>query len=297
MGGSPAPKTMGDIVMVYRNNFIAVVKCNNKILREQYNKDQNENVVAIPFNSEYTILLKNKNSRRAFVSIEIDGECITNCGDIVVEPNSSLELERFLDDMYSGNKFKFLKKTKEIAEYRGDRVDDGIIRIEYWYEKEKPVFKYYYPQDFYYNQPKINPWEKIGSGLNPPDNSKWYSTKYGSTSSGSDCLRSFNTSDTTTYYSSTINCCSSLTNNSGFNDSEGVTGKGEVSNQEFSYIYGLEKEDKSEVICIKLCGITKDNKYITKPINVKTKIKCDMCGKTHKSNKQFCDRCGNFIKI
>ncbi len=45
--------------MMYKQNFVVVVKCNGKILREQ-----DSDVVYLPFGAEYSILLKNKDSRR-----------------------------------------------------------------------------------------------------------------------------------------------------------------------------------------------------------------------------------------
>lgn len=276
--------------MVYRNNFIAVIKCNNKVLREQYDKDHDENVVFIPFNEEYSILLKNKDSRRACVSIEIDGECITNAGDIIVPANGEVTLERFLDDLNSGNKFKFLKKIKEIVEHRGDRVDDGIIRIEYWYEKDMP-WKIT-TSDYTYKSAKY-PWEydRIGKGL--LDNSS-KPVRYGEyTTSNID----------STFYSSNLNissmsmACSAPASETCVDyGNEGITGKGEISNQKFSSVYGFLKDDTSSVICIKLRGSTDKHEYIKTPITVETKIKCNMCGKTHKSYIRFCGRCGNFLK-
>ena len=34
----------------------------------------------------------------------------------------------FMEGMVARNKFRFIEKTKQISDYRGDRVDDGIIR-------------------------------------------------------------------------------------------------------------------------------------------------------------------------
>jgi hypothetical protein len=54
--------------VVYTNNFIAVVKHKGRIMRDT------NGVVRLPFGSEYSVLLKNKDSKTAVVRIEIDGE-------------------------------------------------------------------------------------------------------------------------------------------------------------------------------------------------------------------------------
>ena len=54
--------------VAYQDNFAAVIKCDGIILREQ------DKTVKLPFDSEYSILLKNLDSRRALVRIEIDGD-------------------------------------------------------------------------------------------------------------------------------------------------------------------------------------------------------------------------------
>ena len=55
--------------MVYQDKFVVSVKVNGKVLRE-HDKDH----VYLPFGSEYSILLKNLESRKALVTINIDGK-------------------------------------------------------------------------------------------------------------------------------------------------------------------------------------------------------------------------------
>ncbi len=119
---------------MYNNNFVAVIKSNGKILRESDN-----NVISIPFGSNYSILLKNLNTVEAVVDIEIDGENVLQGHNLVISPNSDFELSGKLKDLNKGNKFKFIHKTKQISNYRGDRVDDGIIRITYSFVKPSTV--------------------------------------------------------------------------------------------------------------------------------------------------------------
>lgn len=118
--------------MMYKSNFVCSLKVGGKILRE------NSGVVTLPFGSEYGVLLKNLGSRRAMVKVSVDGQDATEGTRLILQPNSSLELERFIRDgnLKSGNKFKFIERTQKIEDHRGIKEDDGLVRIEFWAEKE-----------------------------------------------------------------------------------------------------------------------------------------------------------------
>ena len=111
--------------MTYKDQFVVEVKCRGKILRVK------DDAVHLPFGSEYSLYLKNLNSRRASVTISIDGQDVLDNQSLILEPNSSTELEGFLRGTTAKNRFKFINKTKEIQEHRGDKIDDGIIRVEF----------------------------------------------------------------------------------------------------------------------------------------------------------------------
>jgi len=130
---------------MYKNNFVVAIKCNDKILREQDGK------VVLPFGSEYSILMKNLNSERAVVSVYVDGEDATGCRRIVVNSNSETELEGFKKNSEVRNKFKFIKKTEKISKHRGDRIDDGLIRVEFTFEKPEETYSYTDPYPFDYS--------------------------------------------------------------------------------------------------------------------------------------------------
>lgn len=110
---------------MYKDNFVVAVKCNDNILREH------GSTVYLPFNTNYSILLKNKDSRKALVTIEIDGEDVLNHHGLIMSGNDSHELKGFMRDMNLTNRFKFINKTKEIQDYRGDKIDDGLLRVTY----------------------------------------------------------------------------------------------------------------------------------------------------------------------
>ena len=125
--------------MVYNNKFIVAVKHRGKIMREV------DDTVYLPFGSDYTLLLKNQNTVKAVADIRIDGMGVLDGNSIIVEPNSTVELEGFMDDSTVRNKFRFIEKTRKIYDYRGSRIDDGVIRVEYRFEKRKPVPNFYVP--------------------------------------------------------------------------------------------------------------------------------------------------------
>jgi hypothetical protein len=66
---------------MYSNKLVAAIKTGGKVLREF------GDVVLIPFGTEYSILLKNKNSVRASVKIEIDGKDVSEGASIIINTN------------------------------------------------------------------------------------------------------------------------------------------------------------------------------------------------------------------
>ena len=130
---------------MYNKNFVAVIKSNGKILREDAN-----GIVRLPFGSNYSILLKNLNTVDVVVDVEVDGENVLQGTNLVISPNSDFELLGKLRDLNKSNKFKFIHKTKQISKYRGDRVDDGIVKITYSFVKPPEVdMRLYYPYPTY----------------------------------------------------------------------------------------------------------------------------------------------------
>ena len=80
--------------MVYSNKFVAVIKCNGKILRET----SKDNDVILPFGTEYSILLKNLDHRRAVAEVSIDGTDVLNGRRLVIDANDNTELKGVMVD-------------------------------------------------------------------------------------------------------------------------------------------------------------------------------------------------------
>src|ERR1039457_6291538 len=114
--------------MMYQNKLVAAIKTNGKVLREF------GETVRLPFGREFSLFLKNLNSVRCQVNIEIDGKDIADGNAFIVAANGSMDIERFLKNgnLNSGNKFKFIERTERVEEHRGGpQVEDGIIRVSF----------------------------------------------------------------------------------------------------------------------------------------------------------------------
>lgn len=273
--------------MTYRDQFVVEVKCRGKFLRVI------DDVVRLPFGSEYSLYLKNLSSKRASVKISIDGQDVLDYSSLIIDGNTSQELEGFLRGTSATNKFKFINKTKEIQDYRGDKIDDGIIRVEFAFEKPAPklqilneIHHYHHRGPFYWN---YNNWFLGDSTV------KYRSS--GNSARGSSACSPTATKNTTDFsiYSNVV--CDSLGISSGIGAplaDEGITVKGSECNQQFVYSSIGELEDSS-VIIICLKGTT-GNQPVEKPVTVSTKLKCSTCGRVWKSSCKFCPICGTFLE-
>ena len=251
--------------MVYKENFVVVIKCNGMILREK------DGYTTLPFGSEYSILLKNLDSRKAVVNIDIDGNDVLDGDQLVINPNESTELEGFKKDNNVKSKFKFIQKTDEIIEYRGDRIDDGMIRVEVTFEKKVEEIKYNWTYTYPYTYPYT-------------DLNWWYHTPI---------MRSCINDNVTLYNMSCENVSNTLNNTSfNLNNDEGITVEGSDSNQKFISVSTEELENTSTVIILKLRGVDREKKEVKKPITVRDKLECSTCGRKSKSNAKFCNNCG-----
>jgi hypothetical protein len=273
--------------MTYKDNFVVEVKANGKILRVK------DGAVNLPFGSEYSLLLKNLNSRRASVKIHIDGQDALDYSSLVLEPNATTELEGFLQGATARNRFKFIQKTKQIQDHRGDKIDDGLIRVEFAFEKKKPeILKRTiiteHKDNYYWN---YNNWFSGDSSIRytcgSSDGSK--DVGRGISSNASDFVGS----------AQSINMVQSdnlamQSINQPLQD-EGITVKGSECNQDFRYTTIGELE-QSSVITIQLKGISESGVQIERPVTVQTKLQCKTCGTKSKSSFKFCPNCGTFLE-
>lgn len=275
--------------MVHKVGLVAAIRCGGKILRETF--ENGESIVKLPFGSEYEILVKNLDTRKALINISIDGVNVSD-GSIIIEPNSSSHLEGFIKGYIVKNKFKFIEKTEEISNHRGDRIDDGLIRIEYTFEAHQPqiIHDYHYHHDYYHHHyhdwywPYYGPWYGSCGAPICQSSGKGSSLESGSGTAGD--------------YSGTVQCNSVQAQNlsvQNVSNDQGITVPGSRSNQEFQHGYIGTLETNSHIIIIRLVG-GKADKKIEKPIFTKTKLTCPTCGRKSKSNNEFCSRCGTALQ-
>jgi len=233
--------------------------------------------IYLPFGSEYSILLKNKDARKVSVGIEVDGCDVLNGNKLIMHGNETQDIKGFMRSMSNTNRFRFIKKNREIQKHRGDRIDDGLIRITYQFEKqyEEPItITWTYPT--YPSYPKYG----CSGDLYYSDNS------FSSASNkliGSRACKS----------SGTTSCC--FVDNSPRAD-EGITVKGKDIGQQ--YVYGTigSLEHEVHTIVLHLMGTNRSNKTITRPITIKTKFKCVTCGRKNKSSNKYCYNCGTYLE-
>ena len=275
--------------MMYESKLVAALKVNGKILREA------KDTVYVPFGSEYQIYLKNLNSVRALVNIQIDGTDVCPNG-LVLDAGREVDLERFISNgnLKSGNRFKFIERTAGVEQHRGIKAEDGIIRISFQFEVPK-VYNRLTTSDRW---PNTSPWPgyikdyQFGS----PSTGDAYYGAVGSTCS--DTLSDTRSITKGVARSAVLNNVDVCVTTQGFaapvND-VGITVPGSVSNQSFSTTTMGELESQEHVIVLRILGETEAGKPIQAPVTVKARPRCSTCNKLNKATAKFCSECGTSL--
>lgn len=257
---------------MYSNKLVVAIKANGKILREF------DDVVALPFGTEYSILVKNLGETRVRFTVTIDGESATEDLYVLCEPGKEVELQRFIKNgnLQSGNAFKFIERTSKIEKHRGIRAEDGLVRIEYEFEvRSMPVNR---PDPIPYSY-KEWPWPSQGK-INRVDSSSY----------------TYSNSGTDEYAQYSAQC--SVASNVLRSASAGVTAPGSRVDQTFSMSNKPFLSDgKNYTIVLKLVGETKSGAPVVQPVTVKTPKVCPMCGTHCKYKDKFCKECGSALDV
>lgn len=273
--------------MMYNSKLVASIKANGKVLREF------KDTVYIPFGSEYSILLKNLNTVRALINIYIDGDNIVP-GGLVLNAGQEIDLQRAIrnGNLTEGNKFKFIERTGKIEDHRGVKLEDGLIRVEYQFEK---VYK---RQDGVLWTNTV--WQ-------PSSMDSYYGGVMRSTTKSAPSYMEVTAACSDMSYATTSMAVGSATINASsttlqsFNAAPqtetGITVAGSKSEQKFNTVSSFTCEPEKHNIILKLLGETEDNKAIREPITVKAKPKCTTCGKQNKATAKFCSECGTALVI
>lgn len=283
---------------MYNNRLAVAIKVNGKVLREF------KDTVYIPFGSEYSILIKNVHSLRCMVRVSVDGQDATEGVSLIVPANSSVELERFIKggNLNEGNRFKFIERTAKIEEHRGIQAEDGLVRIEYEFEREPAPIKqpdpWYWPHRTYihhdvwlYNNPTTPSWTVTSTGTGSGSvtansvnlSSNRPSSTYGEAKGTyADTTRAYNAGDKVL---PTMDMADIPVNDAG------ITVPGSVSGQTFSLTSGFLTDGVKHVMVLKLLGQTAEAP-VKQAVTVKTTQKCSSCGHVNKATAKFCSECG-----
>lgn len=272
---------------MYQNKLVVAIKHNGRVLREH------GDLVKIPFGSEFSILVKNLDSRRAAVRISIDGDDVLGGNELILNANSETELKRFVKNgnMQSGNAFKFIERTQAIEDGpRGIRSDDGIVRVEYWFERPLTTVR----NDWYDRYNRYD-WEDRRFG-----GPYWkdIGTSY-STNNIADSSRRISKgnlfSSVPLNVAGTGDIVAQATFSAALND-VGITVPGSEVQQSFNTTSGIIKDVTSNVIVLRLVGKTEGDE-VKQAVTVKTKPKCITCGKLNKATAKFCTECGTSLNL
>jgi hypothetical protein len=234
---------------MFQNQFVVSIRNENgEILRESRDKE-----VFLPFNSHYSLLLKNNNNRKAVAEIFIDGTKVLGKHKIIIDPHSSVNLERFCidGDLSSGNKFKFVKANHSDVQ-DPTSSENGIIKVVFTLEKESSI--------------------KFKKFIDTGDDLKSCKKSYSPNRSLFDFADCF---------------CENIENPEFDTDEVGATVEGSASLQTFKYASIGELEKHSTIINLKL------KPSIQPVTVKETRVKyCDICGHKNRYQARFCSNCG-----
>ena len=255
---------------MYKNAFIVLIKKNGKPLREINGKE-----VYIPFNSEYTLELRNNNYRKAVAKITIDSADVLGSHELIIPANGSVMLERFIadGDLNKGKKLKFVPLSDgRVAD--PSSPENGLIEIEFWLEKPPYSTIQWIPT---YPQFNFQPYWCFTNTDNVTANIK-----------GSQC----NVSSNFCSFGNPLSIADNrrMVRSAELKGNAGATVEGSRSNQSFTFGTFGEKEYPSTIFRMWLRGLDL-------PITTSDSIHCVNCGKKLKSEFRFCPKCGNGVEI
>lgn len=301
--------------MMYKNQLAVAIKHNGKILRE------NKDLVQLPFGSEFSVLVKNLNSRRVKFTLHIDGTDVLDGQEIIVNANSETEMKRFIrnGNMNEGNAFKFIERTAAIEDGpRGIKVDDGIVRVEFWFEQEKPTVTttvHHHYDEWHYGYPyrrsvcgiygtgPLYSTNSVGSNSADISNVKLGSTTSadvkskgimrGLNSAASASVASYNASTGTQTMDWSMPKSAEAPPAVDMTEA-GITVPGSKVEQKFTTVYGFNAESVSHVIVLRIAGKI-GAVEVAAPVTVKTKNICSTCSHVNKHNAKFCSQCGTSL--
>lgn len=290
---------------MYSDKLVVAVKHNGRVLREQ------GDTVFLPFGCEYSLHFKNLNSVRALVRVSVDGQDATKGTSLIVPPNGSVDLERFLEagQMDKGHKFKFIERTAKIeAGPRGVKAEDGLVRVEFEFERmpakiEDTVIRRTFYRD-YWSAPIYPLWNSTTTTTFGSRDGHLGSTvsdvSYSANAASSTMDGLFDEPEVKT--SGMLRSAKALSANAIAQNASvplndvGITVPGNVSEQKFEVGAWFPTDGQIHVMVLKLLGQVGETK-VEKPVTVKTKQECPTCGTKNKFGTKFCRECGTGLSL
>lgn len=273
--------------MVYSSNFVLTVVVGGHIQKEKAN-----GVVEIPFGSEYTLRLRNKNDRRAVVKISIDGENVSG-GGYVIPAKQVIEIKRHWDKDCA---FKFVDLDSEEAHDAGKNGPNpdkqkGVVEAKFHLEKKvvNPVEVHHYHH--HYDQQWSDLWPWFGHGPYGPPYKPMIPTSKG-------VMRSTNPEVTCSAQpDAEVRTSGFNMNQGGFMSfaptQDGCTVEGELTGQQFSTTF-VDYESEFVVCKLFLQGYHVSQSDVGSIGTTDAKTYCTNCGAKRPAKKQrFCGNCGS----
>lgn len=255
---------------MHKQNLIVSVQSNktNKFYRESAGK------VFVPFSDEYSIYIKNLDTRRVVLDFTIDGIRPREY-QIVLNGKEWFVLES--DD--TNHAFKFIEKTAKISKHRGDKAEDGLITVTYQFEKPYIPHPfnglYYAPSIRYFGGPYVDT-----TGQPPTSPYSWgvvNDIKMSSTDTQNHVL------------TSSAGIMRGIPMNSA-----GITVQGSEIKQEFEFTSVGTLEDGA-TITLELVGETPTGRPVTQKHTSRSKIDCPTCGRINSAASNYCIECGTAV--
>jgi len=267
---------------MYRDKFVLSIIHDGHPMREFGDRFKKE--IALPFDSEYKIRLKNKNNRSCTARIFIDDKQVSKLGDFIINANGTIDLERFVDSsLERGKKFKFVPLDHSDVD-DPTSSDNGIIKVEFRLARKENGIKIktdpivWKPWDWDWDS--RNPWIVSGDPTYDGTAGACFADQNVTRSDGQVSV-SFCSSD------GFLSDGAKVAKASSRNVENGATVEGGRSNQSFVYS-NLDVEDfPTTILQLKIVGI-KDIKQADKLIY----RYCSKCGSKVKRNDRFCRECG-----
>jgi hypothetical protein len=314
---------------MFQDKLVTAVKHNGRVLREQ------GDTVFMPFGCEYTLFFKNLNSVRALVRVSVDGTDATAGTSLIVPANGTVELERFLiaGQMDRGHKFKFIERTQKIEDGpRGIQAEDGLIRVEFEFEREaakirEEIVTRTYINDYWHRTyprwPEV--WCSTGvlRGMSGSlQNSVQSSTTFAANASEKATFTATSGEGMTLSANASAGPSQAFTNqvNAAYNpesiqedfffpaaaggkgskvesfNAPGITVPGSISEQKFTPGQWFPTDGQKHVMVLKIMGKIGET-VVEAPVTVKTKVTCPTCGTENKFGTKFCAECGTSLVV